>query len=292
MKSKYITLSLILALLLSGYRALASPQMPDYIIYKSDTVSTYNLIVERYLQNQLKADSGKLFGLSFRSGASSNCWRGYQAIYKIESDSLFVVDMIRCGTLRAGKRDSIWSKGMLKSIFADKLINGRVFIDWFSGAINFPLNRNLLRWDGVFYKIYEKERVLTIFDGTVLKTEDVTNYVNTRNGIDRRYGTKLSDILFKKIKKIKWKIAPDCDCSDKYIITIGPVGTITQVKLPGEDERDADEIKETEACRDMIFDALRKLQFDIIKDKGKPIAEDVYLEIWIETNGKTANWTN
>jgi hypothetical protein len=37
---------------------------------------------------------------------------------------------------------------------------------------------------------------------------------------------------------------------------------------------------------------LKKLQFDIIKDKGKPIAENVYLEIWVEDNWKIKNWTN
>jgi hypothetical protein len=65
----------------------ASPQVPDYIIFKNDTIPTYNLIVEQFLQQKEK-DNGQLFGLSFRNsvdgslGTSFNCWRGYQAIYK------------------------------------------------------------------------------------------------------------------------------------------------------------------------------------------------------------------
>ena len=31
---------------------LASPQMPDYVIYGKDTIATYNLILEQYLQRQ------------------------------------------------------------------------------------------------------------------------------------------------------------------------------------------------------------------------------------------------
>ncbi|WP_143822319.1 hypothetical protein [Mucilaginibacter pedocola] len=263
--------------------------MPDYIIYKSDTIGTYNLIVERYLQNQHPADSAKLFGLSFRDGASFNCWRGYQAIYKIENDSLFLVDMIQCGTLRQVKRDTAWSNGLMKKIFGNEVVNGKVFINWFTGDINFPLNSKLVRWDGVFYRIFEKERIITISGGKLSNTEDVLNYVNAPHGIKREYGVKLSDILFKKVKKIKWRKLPDCDCSDEYVITIGPAGNVSKVALAGENR---DEVSENEGCRKLIFDALRKLQFDIIKDKGKPIAEDVYLEIWVEDNGKTENWTN
>jgi len=81
----------------------ASPQMPDYIIYGKDTVATYNLILELFFQRQDTAKTEQLFGLAFRDGASFNCWRGYQAIYKIENDSLFLVDIINCGELRNGK---------------------------------------------------------------------------------------------------------------------------------------------------------------------------------------------
>src|SRR5687767_12385693 len=87
--------------------ATASPQMPDYIIFQGDTIATYNLILEQYLQRQEKTESEKLFGLSFRNssngGFSFNCWRGYQAIYKIDNDSIFLVDIISCGERRNDK---------------------------------------------------------------------------------------------------------------------------------------------------------------------------------------------
>jgi hypothetical protein len=40
-----------------------------------------------------------------------------------------------------------------------------------------------------------------------------------------------------------------------------------------------------------MLNALKTLKFDIVKDKGKPIAEDIYIEIWVEDNGKVENWT-
>src|SRR5690606_12553632 len=126
----------------------------DYIIYKKDTIPTYNLILEDYLQKENTAKADKLFGLSFRDGSSSNCWRGYQAIYKIENDSLYLVDIITCGELRNDKIDKTQSVDKMKALFKERLKSGKVFIDWFDGDINFPLTDKILRWDGVFYKIF------------------------------------------------------------------------------------------------------------------------------------------
>ena len=178
MTKLYTVPLLILFWTLSSFRPFVSPQVPDYIIYAKDTIATYNLILEQYLQRQDTATTEKLFGLSFRSGASFTCWRGYQAIYKIDNDSLFLVNIINCGERRNGQINKSASAQKMKAIFGDRLINERVFIDWFSSDIAFPLNNKVLRWDGVFYKIFEQEKVISIADGKILKTEDVNNYIH------------------------------------------------------------------------------------------------------------------
>jgi len=271
----------------------SSPQMPDYIVFGKDTIPTYNLILELYLQKQ---DTGKiesLFGLAFRDNASLNCWRGYQAIYKVENDSLFLVEIIRCGELQNKQTDRTLSVEKIKAIFGDKMVNEKVYINWFSGVINFPLTNKVLRWDGVFYKIFEKERIITISQGIVNKIETVENYIHVPNGIDRRDKNKISDIMFKKLKRANWKNDMDFDCSDKYLITINEDGKVSKVRMLYTDEEiekyyDKDEY---DFCINKIYNILKSLRFDIIKDKGKPISEDIYLEIWIEDNGKIENWT-
>ena len=105
------------AFILFSLGLFASPQMPDYIIYKNDTVSTYNLILEQYLQSKDTAETAKLFGLNFRDGSSFSCWRGYQAIYKLENDSLFLTDIIQCGERERGKLDKTISAKKLTAIF-------------------------------------------------------------------------------------------------------------------------------------------------------------------------------
>ena len=122
----------------------SSPQVPDYLVYKNDTIPTYNLLVEKYLQTR-KDDKGRLFDLSFRNsidgteGTSLNCWRGYQAIYKIENDSLFVSAIIDCHSLEYKKEVP---KNYIGKVFGEKVKNGKVFVDWHSGNISFPAKRN------------------------------------------------------------------------------------------------------------------------------------------------------
>ena len=45
-------------------------------------------------------------------------------------------------------------------------------------------------------------------------------------------------------------------------------------------------------CITKMLNALKDLKFDIIKDKGIPISEEIYIEIWIEDNWKVKNWTD
>jgi len=272
----------------------ASPQMPDYIIHKKDTIATYNLILETYLHKQETSDTDKLFGLSFRDGSSFNCWRGYQAIYKIENDSLYLVDIIICGELINYKIDKIQSDEKMKSIFKEKFKNGKVFIDWFSGDINFPLTDKILRWDGVFYKIFEKEKVINISNGLINNIEDVENYIDDPKRRDRRDKNILSDILFKKLKKSNWKNSNDFDCGTEYLVTIDENGNVSKVSMLYKDEeiKEYYENDEYNFCIEKIFNSLKSLKFDIIKDKGKPISENIYIQIWQKENGKLENWTH
>jgi hypothetical protein len=268
--------------------------MPDYLIYNNDTISTYNLILEQYLSNQDTSEVDRLFGLSFRDGASFNCWRGYQAIYKIDNDSLFLVDIIYCGELHNGQINKKDSAERLQVLFGKRIVNGRVFIDWFSGYINFPLTNNVIRWDGVFYKIFEKEEVLTINGGEVDNIESVVNYIDDPDRIDRRDKSKVSDILFKQLKKSKWRNDFDYDCSERYYVTIDENGNVSNVRMlqTKEDIERFYSEDEYDYCMYKMHSALKSLKFDIIKDKGIPISEDIYIEIWIEGKGKLENWTN
>ena len=156
------------------------------------------------------------------------------------------------------------------------------------------MTNKVLRWDGFFYKIFEKERVISILNGLVTKVKDVDNYIDNPRRIDRRDKDKVSDLLFKKLKKTKWGNSNDYDCGEKYLVTINENGSVSKIRMLYSDE-EIEKYYEKDECNFCVvkmFNALRSLKFDIIKDKGKPISEDIYLEIWIEDDGKVKNWTH
>lgn len=73
---KFITTIILSVTLILGLTHVnASPQRPDYIIFEGDTIHTYNLLLESYLQQLDSTKVESLFGLSFRDGASFNCFK-------------------------------------------------------------------------------------------------------------------------------------------------------------------------------------------------------------------------
>jgi len=287
-------------LLFFSFNAIkASPQLPDYIIYKNDTIPIYNLLVEEYLQN-LNPDEEKLFGLSFRNSlnelvTSFNCWRGYQAIYKIENDSLFVDTIINCHSIE--NTDSKKSKENLKLLFGNKVKNNKVFIDWFTGDISFPTKNKaneVIRWDGVFENIFLYETAINITKGEITDIKDIENYIDAPNRINRKKDENLSDILFEKIKVYKWRKLEKFDCSENYKIQINEKGEIglIEMDLTEQEIKDFYEKNEAKYCINSLKKALKGLKFDIIKRQGKPIDETVYIELWTEEDGTIENWTN
>ncbi|WP_179320182.1 hypothetical protein [Winogradskyella helgolandensis] len=282
---------IIFAILIFSQNSFASPQVPDYIIYKGDTIPIYNLILEKYFQKIEKSDKGSLFGLKFREGATLNCWRGYQAIYLIENDSLFLKNIIDCGER---KIDQLASSKRILEIFGHNENNEKVFIDWFSGYFNIP-NGDLLRWDGVFHKSFENEILVKVQKGKVCKISEIQNYVDDPKRINRKYGDTISKVIFNELSKLNWKNKNDFDCSEKYLVTIGKNGEVTKVIMP--EYRTKEEIKrfwepkEYKHCIKTVQKGLKDLKFDILKVNRKAIEERYYVDIWIEDDGTLEDWT-
>lgn len=289
---------IVISLLLTGQNLNASPQMPDYLIYKGDTLPVYNLILEKYLEKINQTDQGDLFGLKFREGASLNCWRGYQAIYKIENDSLFLSDIIDCGELRYKKTiDKDESKKRITNIFNGKIRNGKVFLNWYSGNFSLPKS-SLLRWDGVFYKSFENEILIKVDNGRIKKVKLISNYIDKPDRINRRYTDTVSNVLFEQLKSknLNWEQLDDCECADRYLVTINKNGKISKVQMADYQSKDSIDMywekKDYNLCIKSIYRAVKGLKFDIIKRKGVKVSEKVYLEIWYEEKtGQIENWT-
>lgn len=299
-KKIYIKLLLTITLiaLFSG-RIVASPQLPDYIVYKNDTIPIYNLILEDYLQKK-NPDEISLFGFSMRNSKEASryrlsCWRGYQAIYKIENDSLFLSDIIACGTLKNINKKQ--SGENINLIFGDKGTNGKIFIDWFNGELNFPTkpeSNKIIRWDGFFEIIYLYETLITVKKGKVEKVLDIENYIDMPDKINRMKRDTIQSIIFEGIKEYNWKKRDKFDCSETYIIRINKKGKIDRVKmdLSRKEIRGTFFMNEYYYCMRTMRKIIKKLdlEFDVIKRKGKAIEEDIYLDIWFDDDGTINIW--
>lgn len=274
--------------------------MPDYIIYKKDTIAIYNLLLEDYFQKAGTTDQGQLFGLSFRDNSSTSCWRGYQAVYTIVNDSLFLKYILFCGEFRS-RNDSLnfkSSEEKIKQIFGDKVVDKKVYVDWYTGNISFPRG-DLLRWDGVFSRTYYKEEILSFKKGSLSKKKLVNNYIDLPNGISRDFSKEkyhtdyklITDTIFSIIQKQDWKQLSDCDCDQRYLIIINAKGKIRQIKLFSYlDKKENDEYeKDLKKCIPKFKHLLRNLQFDIVKWNGKPYEEKIVFEIFYTVDGKLEN---
>lgn len=292
---------LTILLFLVTNMGFASPQSPDLLVYNGDTIGIYTLLLEEYFDQIKKSDDveGKLFGLNFREGASLNCWRGYQAIFKIEYNSLWLEQITSCNEYyHSDSIDVKESKRQILEIFGDKVVNGKVPVDWFLGNVSISKpERKLLRWDGVFVKTFEEEILIEFDKGEVKNITEIENYIDEPSRINRRYGDTLSKVIFREIQKIKWKNIDKFDCSEVYRIKIGKDGRIKEVIMPDYQTKEQiseywDTKKEYNYCVRTLTRGLKKLKFDIVKSSGKPIEEDVYIEIWFNNDGTIENWTD
>ena len=123
---RYIVTKLFIA---TGFLSLfATPQIPDKLIYKGDTLSVYHL----YLPDELYiADTEHLFGDKQPYWITS-CWRGYQATWEVIEDQLYVTDIYSCSYYK----DSI--KADLVLLFNKKVVDGKVKATWVTGNFISP----------------------------------------------------------------------------------------------------------------------------------------------------------
>ena len=287
-------LIILFLLLLSTANLKASPQAPDYLIVGKDTIPLYQLILEDYLYSiKQSTDNNSLFGFSFRDdfgyGNTTNCWRGYQAVYSLENDSLFLKYIIPCNSLRKLCVDDISnSNEQMQKVFKEKFKNNKVFIDWYSNEFTIPKGKPIW-WDGIFTTLYDKEELYFIRNGILVDKHIINNYIKVKGGISRKK-KEMSKAVFREIKKLNWKKLDDeFFCSDTYCLEIDSNGKVVNVRKNNYGvELDEDDIH----CQEIIKNQLKKIQFDIILYHGRPFNDRFCIEIFYdETKRKLENWS-
>lgn len=135
-------------------------QIPDFLIYKGDTLSIYANPLESYFDSISRPDSiFEKFGYN-----STACWRGYIGYWELRNDSLFLVEL---------RGDS--TKIDLSLIFKDRNTDNEIFADW----VNYPINNpygELIHYEHMGYaSIYEFERDFIIKKGILIEIKEYDN---------------------------------------------------------------------------------------------------------------------
>jgi len=121
---------IIIFLLILNLKTFATAQIPDLMVIDKDTFFMHTNPLEIYLDSIGNRDFPDFVG-----GGSTACWRGYQAVWRVENDSLFLEKIQSC------HRDEGDIDANLHKMFRDKFINGRVYADWYTGLIVLPHGR-------------------------------------------------------------------------------------------------------------------------------------------------------
>lgn len=143
MKTFYIILHLLITFNLS-----ATIQDPDLLLIEGDTVYLKSFPLEE-LELQYQP-----FGLTRSTAPSSACWRGYQAIWRLQNDSLFLEKILECSLgyesfaiggnagepIRKSQppKEENLQELFRKNGLKGKMKDNRVFADWYNGVLVVP----------------------------------------------------------------------------------------------------------------------------------------------------------
>ncbi|MCE5193873.1 MAG: hypothetical protein LLF28_00195 [Nitrospiraceae bacterium] len=154
-------LLVILFVLLLHSTAFATAQIPDYIVYKGETLSIFSNPLESYFSTK-NPRPNSLFVFSCTA-----CWRGYVATWKIEDGYLYLTKISE-GTCGSDSKEIPISK-----IFHEQ--KAPIKAVWFNGTLRIQQGK-LLQYIHMGYgSVYEKELLLTIENGRLIREEIIDN---------------------------------------------------------------------------------------------------------------------
>jgi hypothetical protein len=227
-------------LLLSVQHLFATGQRPNYLIVGLDTLPIiHSNPLTQYL-NENNIDFYQMIvapystvnnpdGTTTEFLASTSCWRGYVAYWRLENDSLKLNSIKACCTCVP-----LESEEIILKIFGQS----SVFASWYSETLRVSTGELFSGSDLGYNSIYEYEDMLQIENG-VLKSKqrnsniELIKQIKLDNKLYAQIPTLKDTLLFYLNKNIDWgKIDnTDCDCSDSFILTYKKKGEIKKVEF-------------------------------------------------------------
>jgi hypothetical protein len=154
--------SSLLTLLLFPACLLATAQERDLIIYNACVYSTVGASLRDYFSEQSKMPS---FRIDAEGKVSTGNMRGYQAIWEIKDNKLYLCGII--GWVKEGKE---MKQANIEELFRDRYKDGRVDASWFSGKLLLA-DGKWIRPEGSIEPFPKKEIELTIVSGKIVQIQ-------------------------------------------------------------------------------------------------------------------------
>ncbi|NLL29178.1 MAG: hypothetical protein GX259_10315 [Bacteroidales bacterium] len=137
----------------------ATEQTPDLLIYKSDTI-----YIDYFpLEILSKKDSIIANRLKDTTCLSTDCWRQYIGIWKIENDSLFLIGLKDCCNYETIPLEKVFAKAEMQ--------NGKIFANWYSEKIKAGFGKKIGFSEVNWEYTYEKTIEIKIVFGKIKKIE-------------------------------------------------------------------------------------------------------------------------
>lgn len=204
--------------------AFATGQVPDYLIYKGDTLAIFSNPLEQYFE---KIGNREL--IDFDGCGSTACWRGYKAIWELKNDSLLLIQITSCHKdcgLEIKNAD-------LKKMFGTDI----VFANWFSGKLLIPQGKQVQYIHMGYASIYERELHIFFKNGLRTKEKTISNekiakQIKHENKL-RYIAKNIQDTLFYQVQReVDWDTikTPWYNlCTERYFLTYGRRGELKKV---------------------------------------------------------------
>ena len=199
-------IALISIILTNVVFTFATPQRGDRIQWNGNFYRLLPFPLELFEEFELTSE--KLFGVE-EIGYVTDCYRDYQAEWKIIDNELYLMAIYSCRYFYKGEYgDSL--KSNLQYLFPDRFNNGMVSADWVSGDFWLSKGEQIFYDHGGIGTIFEKDVRLTFKKGNLTATQEFNNLEKSKKSLFAEDREVLHEFIY---SNINWEVLPELNDS-------------------------------------------------------------------------------
>ncbi len=178
-------------------KLFSTGQIPDLLVLGNDTLRLFANPLESYFQQGHTREFPDLRGCG-----STACWRGYQAIWTIIENKLYLLRIQSCHT---GNWCNDTHPANLQQMFRGKFSNGKVLADWVTDSLIAPHGKRLRYIHMGYSSTYEYDKLIYVRNGNVEFIKDFHNVVSGTKRLSRYDDSLVHRTIFNLVdKNIRW----------------------------------------------------------------------------------------